>query len=83
MIAETNKQNQSIRSKLADLNKLSTIDGGVRDFVNFHFFIGHVNKYPTMHSFGIPRHTQSMIAYKSLTEYFWKFQCKIALWECC
>ena len=36
--------------------------------------IGHVNEYPTMHCFGIPRHTQSMIAYKILTEYFWKFQ---------
>ena len=32
--------------------------------------IGHVNEYPTMHYFGIPRQTQSMIAYK----YFWKFQ---------
>ena len=31
--------------------------------------IGHVNEYPTMHYFGIPRHTPSMIAYKSLTEY--------------
>ena len=37
--------------------------------------IGHVNEYPTMHYFGIPRHTQSMIAYKI----FWKFQWKIAL----
>ena len=45
--------------------------------------IGHVNEYPTMHYFGIPRHTQSMIAYKILTEYFWKFQWWIALWECC
>ena len=35
--------------------------------------IGHVNEYPTMHYFGIPRHTQSMIANKILTEYFWKF----------
>ena len=24
---------------------------------------GHVNEYPTMHYFGIPWHTQSMIAY--------------------
>ena len=39
--------------------------------------IGHVNKYPTMHYFGIPRLTQSMIAYKILTEYFWN------LWKCC
>ena len=35
--------------------------------------IGHVNEFPTMHYFGIPRHTQSMIAYIILTEYFWKF----------
>ena len=34
--------------------------------------IGHVNEYPTMHYFGNPRHTQSMIAYKILTEFFWK-----------
>ena len=34
-----------------------------------------------MHYFGIPRHIQSMIAYKILTEYFWKFQWKIALSE--
>ena len=25
--------------------------------------IGHVNEYPTMHYFGNPGHTQSMIAY--------------------
>ena len=37
-------------------------------------FIGHVNEYPTMHYFGNPGHTQSMIAYMILTEYFWKFQ---------
>ena len=35
--------------------------------------IGSENEYPTMHYFGIPRHTQSMISYKILTEYFWKF----------
>ena len=32
----------------------------------------HVNKNPTMHYIGIPRHTQSMAAYE--TEYFWKSQ---------
>ena len=42
---------------------------------------GHVDEYPTMHYFGIPRHILSMIAYKILTEYFWKFQRKIALWD--
>ena len=44
---------------------------------------GHVNEYPTMHYFGIPRHTQSMIAYTIVTEYFWKYKSKVALWECC
>ena len=36
--------------------------------------IVHVNEYPTMHYFVLPRHTQSMIAYMILTKYFWKFQ---------
>ena len=31
-------------------------------------------EYPTMHYFGIPRHTQLMMAYMTLTKYFWKFQ---------
>ena len=39
--------------------------------------IGLVNEYPTMHYFGNPRHTRSMIAYMILTEYFWKFQKKL------
>ena len=42
-----------------------------------HNAIGHVNEYPTMHYFRVPRHTRSMIAYKILTEYFWKFQWKL------
>ena len=45
--------------------------------------IGHVEEYPTMQYLGIPRHTQSMIGYKILTNYFWNFQSKIALSECC
>ena len=45
--------------------------------------IGHGNEYPTMHYFGNPRHTQSLIVYMILTEYFWKVQVKIAMWECC
>ena len=45
--------------------------------------IGHVNEYHTMHYFGNPRHTQSMIAYMILTERFWKFQWKIGFWKCC
>ena len=39
---------------------------------------GHAKEFPTMHHFGIPRYTQSI-----LTEYFWVFQSRIALWECC
>ena len=39
--------------------------------------IRHVNEYPTMQYFGIPRHTQSMIANMILTEKFWKFQWKL------
>ena len=47
----------------------------VRGSTNAMFsLIGHVNEYPTMHYFGNPRHTKSMIAYIILTEYFWKFQ---------
>ena len=42
----------------------------------------HVNEYPTMHFFGIPRHAQSTIA-KILTDYSSKFKRKNALWECC
>ena len=34
----------------------------------------HVKEYPTMHYFEIPRRTQSMIAYKILTEYLWEFR---------
>ena len=45
--------------------------------------IGYVNKDPIMHHFGNPRHTQSMIVYIILTENFWKFQSKVALWERC
>ena len=36
--------------------------------------IRHVNEYPTMRYFGNPKDTQSMIAYKNVTKYFWKFQ---------
>ena len=36
----------------------------IRDFCE----IGHVNEYPTMHYFEIPRDTQSMVAYTVLTE---------------
>ena len=43
--------------------------------------IGRVNEYPTIHYFGNPRHTQSMVAYMILTEYFWKFQRKIEFWN--
>ena len=29
---------------------------------DYRLLIGHVNEYPAMHHFGIPRHTQSMTA---------------------
>ena len=58
-------------------------DKMVLDKDRYSISIGHVNEYPTIHHFGNPRHTQSMVAYKILTEYFWKFQRKIALWVCC
>ena len=45
--------------------------------------LGRANDHPTMLYFGNPRHTLSMIAYLILTEYFWKSQRKVALWECC
>ena len=32
--------------------------------------IGHVKEYSTMQYFGNPRHTQSMMAYMILTEFF-------------
>ena len=41
--------------------------------------IKHVNEYPTMHYFGYPGHTRSMIAYIAIYE----IPLKIALWECC
>ena len=45
--------------------------------------IGHVSEYPSIHYFGIPRHTHPMKTSKILTEYFWKFQWKYAWWGCC
>ena len=36
--------------------------------------IGHVNECPTMLYLGDPINTQSIIVYKILTEFFWKFQ---------
>ena len=45
-----------------------------------YLLIGHIKEYPTMHCFGIPVHTQSMI--QDLTV-FWDLQPKIALWEFC
>ena len=46
----------------------------VQFFSSKQWTIEYVNEYPTMRYFGIPRHTQSMIACRILTEYFWKFQ---------
>ena len=47
--------------------------------INFYYKqmkhpIGQANEYHIMHYFRISRHTQSMIAYRILTKYFWKFQ---------
>ena len=53
------------------LKKLQNLDASHNEV---RVVIGHVNEYPTMHYFGIPRHTHSMTAYKISTEYFWKFQ---------
>ena len=47
----------------------------------FNLLIRHVNQYSAMHLFGNPGHTQSMIAYMIIIEYFGN-SCKIALWEC-
>ena len=41
---------------------------------NKMMWIGHANEYPTMHHFGNPGQTQSIIA---VTEYFWKLQLKL------
>ena len=54
-----------------------------REMVQLICTKGRINEYPSMHCFGIPRQTQSTISYRILTEYFWKFQWKITLWECC
>ena len=45
--------------------------------------IWYAKNYPKTHDYGIPRQTQSMKAYKILTEYFWEFEFNVALWECC
>ena len=45
--------------------------------------VGLYKQYPTMHYFGNPGHTQSMIAYKISTEYLREFRFQIALWKCC
>ena len=50
------------------------------------FQIGHVNEYPTMHYFGIPRHTQSMITYDNSYDFvdvFLEILVENSLWECC
>ena len=44
--------------------------------------IRHVYEYSRIHYFEKTRQTQSMVAYMIFTEYFEKFQWKIALWEC-
>ena len=46
----------------------------VTSFLLLCISIGHVKEYPTMHCFEIPRHTQSMIAFKILTEVISEFK---------
>ena len=59
----------SLQSRVKLNKQLNEI---LQSFIRFSLLVGHVNEYPTMHYFGNPRHTQSMIAYKILTEYFGK-----------
>ena len=47
------------------------------------FRIGHVNECPTMHYLEIPYTLGHRYYIMILTEYFWKFKWKVALWECC
>ena len=61
--------------KLLGINQTRMFCKGVR-LCHKLLTIGHVNEYPTMHFCGNFSHTQSMIAYMILTEYFWKFQRK-------
>ena len=44
--------------------------GIIRWYLYLNIQIGHVNEYPIMHHFGIPR------------QYFWKCKWKTAMWEC-
>ena len=50
--------------KLTSLNQLAVI---LHSKSRSCWLIGHVNEYPTMHCFGIPRNSAN-IAYKILTE---------------
>ena len=44
---------------------------------------GMLMSIPQCIELGIPNHTQSMIVFKILIKYLWKFRWGIALWECC
>ena len=43
----------------------------------------NIPQYPTMHYLGIPRYSQSKLAYKLLTEYFREIPVQITLWQSC
>ena len=53
--------------------------GSLNHIVEQLISIGHINEYPTNDALFRNFLTHCEI----LTEYFWKFQWKIALWECC
>ena len=67
--------------------KSSQVSGSMEDYFATHpvstiTTYRHVYKYPTMHYFEIPRHTQSMITYEWLIEFLsGKFRFIIVLWE--
>ena len=63
--AKIKEENGKLNDAIADYSKALDYE-----YVHVHT-IGHVNEYTTtMHQLGIPKHTQSMIAYTILTEYF-------------
>ena len=65
------KYSKSNTQSLTELPRKSPL---TRLIIITNNMIGHVNEYPTMHYFRNPGHTQSMIAYMILTEYFLNVQ---------
>ena len=74
------KYSKSYTQSLTELPRKSPLTRLIKITNNM---IGRVNEYTTMHYFINPGRALSMIAYMILTEYFWKVQRKIELWECC